>query len=127
MNELVEEWMNKAEGDYNTALREFRARKAPNYDACGFHAQQCVEKYLKALLQKHNIRFEKIHDLLTLMKLCSPIAPQLELYKDSLAYLNLFAVAFRYPGETASREQAHQAIDALKKLRPVLKNLLSLE
>ena len=55
MNELVKEWVNKAEGDYHSALRDYRARKFPNYDAAGFHAQQCAEKYLKAILQLRNI------------------------------------------------------------------------
>lgn len=99
MNELVEEWIKKAEGDY-------RARKFPNYDAAGFHAQQCAEKYLKAILQLNNIRFEKIHDLLALLKLCLPVAPELELYKATFASLSPFSVAFRYPGQSATREQA---------------------
>lgn len=50
MNVLVKEWIQKAEGDYTTALREYRAINSPNYDAAGFHAQQCIEKYLKASL-----------------------------------------------------------------------------
>ena len=127
MNELVREWVEKAEGDYRTALREFRVRKFPNYDAAGFHAQQCVEKYLKAILQQNNIRFEKIHDLLALLNLCIPIAPELELHRNLFAYLNPFSVAFRYPGENATREQARQAIDALKKLRTLLRSVLKLD
>lgn len=126
MNELVKEWVQKAEGDYNSALREYRARKLPNYDAAGFHTQQCVEKYLKALLQSRQIPFRKIHDLLALMELCLPFAPELELHKDLLAYLNQFAVAFRYPGESANRDQAKQAIKALKTLRPILRAKLGL-
>ena len=63
MNELVKEGINKTEGDYHSALREYRARKFPNYDAAGFHAQQCAEKYLKAILQLRNSRFDKVHDL----------------------------------------------------------------
>lgn len=50
MNDLVHDWVAKAEADYHSALREYRARKHPNYDSAGFHAQQCVEKYLKAFL-----------------------------------------------------------------------------
>ena len=46
MKTLTREWVKKAEGDFNTLLREVRARKAPNYDAACFHAQQCVEKSL---------------------------------------------------------------------------------
>jgi HEPN domain-containing protein len=126
MNELVKEWIQKAEGDFNSALREYRARKLPNYDAAGFHAQQCVEKYLKALLQMHHTPFQKIHDLLALMELCLPFAPELELNKDLLSYLNQFAVAYRYPGESASRDQAKKAIKALKVLRSLLRIKLGL-
>lgn len=43
----AKEWIKKAEGDFQTALREERARKQPNYDAACFHAQQSIEKYLK--------------------------------------------------------------------------------
>lgn len=50
MQPLKNEWIIKAEGDFATAQREMRARKDPNYDAACFHAQQCAEKYLKALL-----------------------------------------------------------------------------
>lgn len=55
MNELTKEWINKAEGDFVSALRDYRARKSPNFDAAGFHAQQCIEKYMKALFQTNSI------------------------------------------------------------------------
>ena len=42
MNLLVAEWVAKAEGDFTSAQRGLRARKAPNYDSACFHAQQCV-------------------------------------------------------------------------------------
>lgn len=127
MNELVQEWINKAEGDYHSALREFRAKKFPNYDAAGFHAQQCIEKYLKAILQRENIRFQKIHDLLALLQMCLPTEPDLELYKDLFSFLNPFSVAFRYPGESADRDQAKKAIQTIKKLRPVFRKILEIE
>jgi HEPN domain-containing protein len=42
MSEEVERWVVKAEGDYFSAMREYRARKHPNYDSACFHAQQAV-------------------------------------------------------------------------------------
>jgi len=63
MKPLTREWIDKAEGDYASAQRELRARKLPNYDAACFHAQQCVEKYIKTRLQEADIAFPKIHDL----------------------------------------------------------------
>lgn len=63
MSEISKEWVCKAEGDYRTALREYRARKFPNYDAACFHAQQCVEKLLKGELLRIGQPCPKIHDL----------------------------------------------------------------
>jgi HEPN domain-containing protein len=44
MNPLTLEWIEKAEGDFATATREFAVTEKPNYDAVCYHAQQCAEK-----------------------------------------------------------------------------------
>lgn len=63
--------------------------------AC-FHAQQAIEKLLKAVLIFHGIEYQRTHDLHTLATLllkhgvtppCSP---------EELTRLNPFAVTFRY-------------------------------
>ncbi|MGH9845716.1 MAG: HEPN domain-containing protein [Blastocatellia bacterium] len=69
------EWIEKAEGDWDEAQRAYRARKRPNYDAAGFHAQQCVEKYLKAKLNEASLIFDKTHDLAELLKQASTVEP----------------------------------------------------
>ena len=117
MNELVDEWISKAEGDQATALREYRARKFPNYDAACFHAQQCVEKYLKAVLQKQGIPFRKIHDLAVLLQSCLGCYPLWQAMQDDADLLTQYAIHFRYPGESADKAEAKQAIDAMKRFR----------
>ncbi|NOY77279.1 MAG: HEPN domain-containing protein [Calditrichaeota bacterium] len=124
MNDITKEWIEKAEGDYYSALREFRARKHPNYDSAGFHAQQCIEKDLKAILQEKSVRFQKVHDLLALMKLALPFVPDMDFYSNMFALLNPFAIAFRYPGQSATREEAKMAINAMKTLHQYLKSVL---
>ena len=62
MKPLTREWIEKAEGDFATVRREVQARKDPNYDAACFHAQQCIEKYLKARLQEAEVPFGRTHD-----------------------------------------------------------------
>lgn len=48
--QVVRLWVNKAENDLAAAALTLKAgRKAPADTVC-FHAQQCVEKYVKALL-----------------------------------------------------------------------------
>ena len=73
MNATVEEWVAKAEGDYVTAGREFRAGESPNYDAVCFHAEQCVEKLMKALLIHLGVTPPRSHDLVTLDRLLAPV------------------------------------------------------
>ena len=42
-------WIDHAEDDFNAAGKLLRGKKPPIYGAC-FHAQQCAEKYIKAML-----------------------------------------------------------------------------
>ena len=69
VNPLILEWIDKAEGDWLSAMRDYRARLDPNYDAVCFLAQQCAEKYIKALLQSAVIPFPKTHNLSELLDL----------------------------------------------------------
>ena len=93
-----------------TAHRELRARKAPNFDAACFHAQQSAEKYLKALLQENAFVFGKTHNLSLILDLLHERYPRLELLQPTLAILNAYAVEYRYPGESADKEVARQAV-----------------
>lgn len=74
MNDTVNEWISKAEGDYATARRELRAAESPNFDAVCFHAQQCIEKLMKALLIRLGVVPPKTHDLVILDRLLTPVA-----------------------------------------------------
>ena len=118
------EWVEKAEADFATAGRELRARRQPNYDAACFHAQQCAEKYLKATLVEVNIRFTKTHDLVRLLDLILPREHLWELFRPLLIELNRFAVAFRYPGESATREMAKTAVSDAKAIRQRIRESL---
>jgi len=117
MQPLTTEWVQKAEGDLTTAQRELRARLNPNYDAACFHAQQCAEKYLKALLQEAQIPFGKTHNLSLLLDLLPERHSGLELLRPTLAILNAYAVEYRYPGESAEKEVARQAVMLAKEVK----------
>ena len=124
MNEVVQEWIDKAEGDYLTATREADA-SPPNYDAVCFHAQQCIEKLLKALLTALGKTPPKTHDLTVLDSLLSSIWPECRLPIEQLRLLSTAAVMFRYPGESAGPEEADAALVACKAMRSRLLELLS--
>lgn len=127
MKPLTHEWVEKAEGDFRTAQREFRARKYPNYDASCFHVQQCIEKYLKARLIEAEIDFPKIHDLAHLLKLVEPVEPFWMAYQEELRAITDYAVEYRYPGVTAEKETARKALNICKNIRDEVRRNLGLE
>src|SRR5262245_45913613 len=99
----------------------YRTRKYPSYDAAVFHAQQCAEKYLKARLEEAAIGFARTHDLLMLHQLVVPMEPTWQVLQTPLAFLNPFAVAYRYPGIIATRADAKDAIADCREVRCVLR------
>lgn len=117
MSPDLADWIAKAEADWATAQREFRVRRRPNCDAVCFHAQQCVEKYLKARLILADIRFPKTHDLVALLALVQKTEPLWQPWKDHLAKLTHYAVTVRYPGESAERADAAEAVKLARLLR----------
>jgi HEPN domain-containing protein len=119
MNNTVREWREKADGDFASAGRELRARKLPNYDAACFHAQQCIEKLAKAVLVHTGTRFPKTHDLAVLYRLL-PNAPLFAVREEDLRFLSRAAVAMRYPGESASHDDAKKAYAICRELRDAL-------
>ena len=124
MNDLTAEWIAKAEGDYATAGRELRARRRPNYDAVCFHAQQAVEKYLKAFLQEQGVDFPKTHNLIELLQLVVPLDASFELQRDLLIRLERYAVRYRYPGESADHDEARSAFNSARAVRKFIRQLL---
>lgn len=126
MKPEVPEWIAKAEGDFTSAQRDYRARKLPNYDAVCFHVQQCVEKYMKARLIEADIYFPKTHDLGHLLDLLNPIEPLWEPFRLNLNKLTYYAVEFRYPGESANKEDAKNALKICREFRRAARQSLGL-
>jgi HEPN domain-containing protein len=114
MNRLSLEWIEKATADLATAGREIRARKDPNYDAVCFHAQQSVEKLLKGALTENGRYFSRTHDLNHLLDLIVSEQPLWEAFRPSFQELASYAVEYRYPGESATKDVAHAALKAAK-------------
>ncbi|OQB41240.1 MAG: HEPN domain protein [Candidatus Latescibacteria bacterium ADurb.Bin168] len=125
MNEIVREWVKKAEADYSTASRECRARQNPNFDAVCFHAQQCVEKLMKAALISSGVVPPKTHDLEELSRLLKQTHTRWEVELIDLRYLARASVAFRYPGESADKKEAKEALAICSRLRDRLTLLLA--
>lgn len=125
MKKITEEWIAKAENDYLVAIREFNAIPIIG-DAVCFHAQQCIEKYMKAVLQENEVRFGKIHDLDVLLKNCVKFIPELEGHRDKLIDLSNYAVDVRYPGFDVSEDEAEECVRIMEKIREIIRNYFEL-
>lgn len=124
MKPLTREWVAKADGDYATARRELRARTRPNYDAACFHAQQCSEKYVKALLLENGFPVARSHNLEALAKPLLRAYPSLNDISVDLRTLTAFAVETRYPGKSADRRVAREAFDRSTRVRLLIRKAL---
>ncbi len=125
MKPLTLEWVAKGEGDYRVVLLLMRA-KQPVHDAICYHAQQCVEKYLKAWLIEQGMPAPKIHDLETLVKLCLPSMQELSFHIDGARYLSVFAVEVRYPGSFAGESEARASLKLVRSIRKLLRTKLNI-
>ncbi|WP_305042723.1 HEPN domain-containing protein [Geoalkalibacter sp.] len=127
MNDVIKEWIAKADGDFGTAQRELAVEGAANFDAVCFHAQQCIEKLMKAILIAHGQVPPRTHDLIVLADLVALRLPGWQWPVEELRFLSRAAVTFRYPGESAEREDGGEAVDIAARLRQdLIRRLFSL-
>jgi HEPN domain-containing protein len=89
------EWLNRAQSDLLLA----KTKKKGIYleDLC-FHAQQAVEKAIKALLIKEGVEFPYVHDIAELLTLLEKTGQRLPKTIREGEKLTRFAVFTRYPG-----------------------------
>jgi HEPN domain-containing protein len=118
-------WVTRAEEDFLLARTALR-RKQPLASGACFHAQQCAEKYMKALLISKDAEFPKTHDLLLLNNLCSTNGVFLEIDPKHLNTLTDYAVRTRYPGNDPSAEDAREAIEVAKLVRRFARKFLGI-
>jgi HEPN domain-containing protein len=116
-------WVEKAEEDFALARSALRRKKPLITGAC-FHAQQCAEKYMKALLVSKDAEFPKTHDLLMLNNLCSDSGILLEVDPMLLNNLADYAIRTRYPGEEPTLKDAKEAMEITKLIRTLARRFL---
>jgi HEPN domain-containing protein len=95
---IAREWIIKAENDFKNALYSLKMSRGCPTDTVCFHAQQCVEKYLKAFLVVKDIDFPRTHDIEKLVSLL-PEDIWLRLSIEEQRRLTSYATVTRYPGE----------------------------
>jgi HEPN domain-containing protein len=122
---VAAEWVEKAEGDLKVAAQILKlGAECPTEPAC-FHAQQCVEKYLKSYLTAQGIEFPKTHDVAELLRLVPPAARP-DLSAEQCRRLTFYATAARYPGdyEPIPIADARHAVALARRVRRSIRRLL---
>jgi HEPN domain-containing protein len=123
--DLVRQWMNKADLDLTAAeiLLRNSARLQP---VVAFHAQQAVEKYLKAVLIRHQVYFPKTHDIGTVLDLVAVCAPATAAALQDATLLTPFGVEVRYPGDTPELMPGEEtrAVEIARRARDAVNDLL---
>ena len=123
LRSLVAEWVGKADKDFQAAVR-LLDQGAYFREIVGFHSQQAAEKYLKALLVRHQVEFPKTHDIGDLLDLVATIDSSTANALRDADLLTPFGVEIRYPGdapemlpggESAAVELARQVKDSVMK------------
>ena len=114
--DLARRFIAVADRDIKT-LHLLTAASESDDQAIGFHAQQAVEKCLKAVLSVNQIAFRKTHDLVELLDLLRDKQRMLPPNADSLDTLNPFAVTLRYDlfeAEAVDRDWIVKAVAAVR-------------
>lgn len=115
---VVRHWVQKADNDLKTAIHTLKLGENAPTDTVCFHIQQCVEKYLKALLVALGTEFSRTHHIGGLMELLPPpFRPDLTPEEQEL--LTDYAVTMRYPGdyEPVSLDEAMSSIRIAQRVR----------
>lgn len=99
-------------------MREFAANPEISDGIIGFHAQQAVEKWLKAAMALREIPQARIHDIGRLLQLLKQSGTELPSNADRLDELTIYAVPLRYDdlldAEPLDREGTVRLIDEIE-------------
>jgi HEPN domain-containing protein len=122
---VVREWLRKADHDLTAAVHTLTLGEDCPTDTVGFHAQQCVEKHIKALLVFRAIPFPKSHNIRELRALLPPkLRPKLDAKVQDR--FTEYATILRYPhlGPDVSLTEARKAVAIARRVRKEVRSHL---
>jgi HEPN domain-containing protein len=111
--------LRKAKGDEST-VEKLLPDPTSHDEIIGFHAQQAVEKFLKAVLARHGVPYPRIHDLTELVDLPRENKISFPVDLEDIDRLTPFATVFRYAELSAEPPQAFDrawALDIVRRVR----------
>ena len=115
-SDVVRGWLQKAESDIKAMDASLSVEA---FDAACFHAQQSVEKYLKAFLIQSGANFPFTHNLAKLIEICEGVDESFHSLLSVVESLTPYAIEVRYdsefwPDEHVAQEARLSALTARK-------------
>jgi len=126
-DEQAERLRRKAAGDDETMTALLDNLSVPD-EVVGFHAQQAIEKLLKALLSHHRVAFRRTHDLTELLDLLTAAGVAIPVDIAEVRQLAPYAAEFRYEDIPLGTEEPFDrrwAAECVKRTREWVDSLFS--
>lgn len=112
-------WLQKAENDWLNVQNNLASARIP-WDTVCFHAQQTIEKLLKARLVQQGIVPPRIHDVAELIRRAFPQDAAMQRWLETARQLTQCAVLIRYGGEDLSPARAKKLVGKADQLQTIL-------
>ena len=96
MRQITKDWLEAASTDIESIVYLIQDVRLTGQVA--FHAQQAIEKSLKAIIEEHGERVPKIHSLSKLFDLCAEHV-NIQIDEDIIIALDSLYLESRYPGD----------------------------
>jgi len=122
MDEIIKEWLTKADKDLKEARFLFKNNR-PRY-FIAFLIHQAIEKYLKGLLIAEGWELEKIHDLEKLIKECIKREASFKKFTAPLRKITRFYFESRYPvgyEVEYTKQEINEALKMAKEIADLVK------
>jgi HEPN domain-containing protein len=125
-NDYLKTWLFRAKEDIAVIEKLFESEPELYASTICFHAQQAVEKFLKAFLVFHNIDFPKSHDLDYLLLECKRI--DAKNFDIDLGSLTDFGVSIRYPDDfyLPDKDETAQYRGIALKVKKVIEDIINI-
>lgn len=120
MRKATTEWLKSAAMDLDSVAQIVHLEHLTPVAA--FHAQQCVEKCLKAVLEEHSRKVPKDHSTLRLYGLTKGLV-SLDIDLGTLTDLDDLYIDSRYPGEQGLLPGGKPTVEDVEEFYRIAKNI----
>jgi HEPN domain-containing protein len=128
MKDISKEWLIAASDDLEVINRLIKDNGLTHMVA--FHAQQCVEKCLKFIIEERELESFKIHNLRRLFDICDHYVSFSDEDLDLIILLDTLYIEARYPGELGllpnGKPSSHEACQFMEFAQKVFNHCHSL-